>query len=97
MLLHANAVTQNRTAAVRTGGIHGDDSDLLAVFSIQLRELINQRTLASAGRACQSNGARAASMREEFFEELGPSRRVILNRRDGAGQRARIVRPNLFV
>ena len=48
MILHADAVAQNRSARVRTGRVDGDNADRLILFLIALvlGKLIDQRALA---------------------------------------------------
>ena len=64
MVLHANPVTQNRPAAVRTGGIDRDDANRASLVAIVFGQLIDQRALTCAGRAGESQDASMAGMRE---------------------------------
>ena len=51
VILHAYAVTQNRSTRIRTGGINRDDADgsILFLIAIVLSQLIDQRALPRAG------------------------------------------------
>jgi len=64
MALHANAVAEDCTPGVGTGGIDRDDADAVLLFAIILRQLIDQRAFAGAGCARKANGLRFAGMRE---------------------------------
>ena len=90
MLLHANAVAQNRPACIRARGINGNNSDAAILTAIMLRQLVHQRALACAGSAGQTHGSCASSVGKQFFKKLNRSRRVVLDRRNSAGQRTEI-------
>ena len=64
MVLHANAVAQNRAAAVWTGGIDRDDAYRLVLLAIVACQLIDQRALACPRRAGQPDYSRSPSVRE---------------------------------
>ena len=90
MVLHANAVAENRAPGVGTGRIDSDDPNCAVFFAIVLSQLIDQRALACTGRAGQPNGERLARVREKFFEQIDPSRRMVLDSRDRSGEGARV-------
>ena len=90
VVLHANAVAQNRAAGVGAGRVDGDDADGLIFFAIVLGELIDQRALPCSGRAGQTDDARVAGVREESLEQVGAAGLAILDDGDGAGQGARV-------
>ena len=96
MLLHANAVAQNRAAGVGAGGIDGDDADRRSLLAIVVCQLIDQRALARAGRAGEPEYPRLAAVRKQGLQQLRPSRRVILDGGDGARQRAGIAGAELM-
>ena len=60
MLLHADAVAQNRSAGVGTGGIDRDDADGAFFLAIVAGQLIDQRALARARRTGESKYPRTA-------------------------------------
>ena len=70
MILHANAVSENRPARIRTRRINRDDADRLLLFAILFGELIDERALARSRSASEPDDARLATMREECFEQL---------------------------
>jgi hypothetical protein len=57
MLLHANAVTQDRAAGIRTGRINSNDANRAILFAIKARKLIYQRALPCARSASQADDA----------------------------------------
>ena len=61
MGLHAYAITQNRAAGVRAGGIHGDDAHRFLLLPIFTGKLVHQRTFARAGSARKSEYACTAA------------------------------------
>ena len=77
MLLHADAVAKNRPAGVRTGRIHRDNADPTLVFAITACQLINQRALPRPGRPRQAEHTRFPAVREQRFQQIGPSRRPV--------------------
>ena len=90
MILHANAIPQNRSARIRAGGIDRDDPDRTILFAIVLGQLIDQRALARPRRSGQAENSRVARLRKQGFQQLRPPRRSILHSGDGAGQSPRI-------
>ena len=90
MILHADAIAQNRSSRVRAGGIDGNDSDRSIFFAIVFCQLIDQRALACAGRAGHTENPSCASLGKESFQQISPSRPAIFHRADGARQRSRI-------
>ena len=92
MFLHADAVTQNRPAGVRTGRIHCDNTHGAIVFAIVAGQLIDQRALPRPWRPGEPQHARFAGMGKQRLQEFGPSRRSILDGRDGASKGAHVAR-----
>ena len=100
MILHADAVAQNRSASVGTGWIYGDNAHGAIVFAIEASKLIDQRALPRSRRPGQAEDARLAAVRKQRLQQLGPSRRAVLHGRNGASQRphvagAQLVNPEL--
>src|SRR4029077_381092 len=92
MVLHADAAAQNRATRVGTGRIHRNDAQRLARTSVMLGKLIDQRALPRPGRAGKTQDARLAAMREERFQQFSRLGAAILDRTDGASQRACVTR-----
>ena len=80
MLLHANAVAENRASGVRAGRVNRNDSYRALFLAIVLGQLIDQRTLPCTRGARQPNRARPSAKGEKSLEQVNPSGRVILNR-----------------
>ena len=57
MLLHANAITQDRAAGVWTCRIDGYDSDRVALLAVMFRQLIDKRALARTWRTSKTDGS----------------------------------------
>ena len=68
VVLHANAVAQNRSPGVRTGGIHGYDAGGFASFAVMARQLVHQRALAGTRRAGKAESAGVASVWKQAFQ-----------------------------
>jgi len=96
MTLHADAVAQNRASGVRAGGIDRDDSDSAIFFAVKLRKLIDQRALAPTRRTSESDGARVATVSKEGFKQVKPTRAVVLDGRNSAGEGAGIAGAKLL-
>ena len=64
MRLHADAIAEDGAAAEWAGGIDGDDADGLVLLAIGVRDLIDQRALARAGRAGEAQQQGIAAMRK---------------------------------
>ena len=96
MLLHANAIAQNRAPGVRARRIHRDDSDDMALLAIVARQLIDKRALAGAGRPGQPKNPRMPTLTKKYFEQLRPARQPVFDRSNGPRQRSRITRANLI-
>ena len=75
MFLHADAVAQNRSAGVGTGWVDGDDSHGVVLLAIEPRQLVDQRALPRSRRAGQPDDASAPAVREQCFQQIGPSGR----------------------
>ena len=92
MILHADAVSENRSARVRTRGIHSDDSDSAVFFAVVPRQLIDQRALPRSRSTSHTDDTGFAGVRKQGLEQIGPPGRTILNRADGARERPGISR-----
>src|SRR5262245_10793503 len=108
MLLHADAVAENRAAGEGAGGINRNDADCVMVvgcptqrgfrwagvfrFPTELRELINQCALAGSRSAGETDGQGFSGLWKKFFEEFGPPGGVILDGGNGAGEGTSITR-----
>ena len=95
MLLHANAVAQNRPTGVRTGRVNRDDSHCTILLPIIPRQMINQSALARTRRASEPKDTRLPAMRKQSLQQIRPPRRAVLDGGDGARQSARVARPQL--
>ena len=96
MVLHADAVAQNRPARVGARGIDSNDANGAAFLAVVARELVHQRALARARRAGESKDSRMSAMGKERLEQFRPSRGAVFDRADGTGQRASIAGANLI-
>ena len=96
MVLHADAVAQNRSACVRARRIDRDNADGPVFLAIEARKLIDECALARAWRPGESKDPRMSAVREERFKQFGPARCSVLDRADGTGQGARIAGANLI-
>src|SRR5580704_17662784 len=79
MLLHADAVTQNRAPGVGAGGVDGDNSDRVIVLAIEARKLIDKRALPRSWRTSQPEHTRLSAVRKQRLQQLGPSRSAMLD------------------
>jgi hypothetical protein len=86
VVLHADAVAQNRAAGVGTGGVDGNDAQGAAGPAVELSQLVDQRALAGSWRAGQAEDAGAAAEGEQRLEQIGASGGAVLHRADGARQ-----------
>jgi hypothetical protein len=89
MLLHADAVAQNRSACVRTGGINRDDADRAFFLTVVVGQLIDQRALTRPRRTGESKYPRLSAVGKKCLEQFGPARRTVFDRADGPGKGAR--------
>jgi len=96
MILHANAIPQNRSARIGTGGIDCDNPHRTILFAIVLGQLIDQRTLARARRPSQAQNPRVPSVREQRFQQLCPAWRAVLDHADSPRQTPRIAGAQLL-
>ena len=86
VILHPDAVAQDRAARIGTRGIDGNNPYGVILLSIELCNLIDQRALTRPRRSGQANYARRARVREQGLQQSGPSRVPILDGSNGAGQ-----------
>ena len=68
MILHADAVPQNRPARIRTGRIDRNDSHCAILLAVMLCQLIHKRALARARRAGEPQNPRVTSLRKQRFQ-----------------------------
>jgi len=90
MILHANAIPENRSACIRTRGIDGDDSNRSILLAIVLGQLIHERTLARAGRTSEAQNPRMSAAWKQSLQKLRRSRRTVFDHADSARQTPRI-------
>jgi hypothetical protein len=79
VILHADAVAEDRTARLRTGRVNRNNADRLTLFAIVFGQLIDERALARAGRASHADDSRPAGMRKERFEQIRPAGTAVLD------------------
>ena len=79
VVLHADAVAENRAAGVGAGGIDGDDGDRAILLAIKPGELIDQCALPCTRRTGHADDTSFAGVGEHCFEQIGPSGGTILN------------------
>lgn len=96
MLLHANAVAENRATGIRTRGVDSNDAHGAIVLAIMPRQLINQRTLPRSRRPGEANHACMTGMREQRLQQFRPSRVTVLYNADSASQGADVAGAQLL-
>ena len=96
VVLHADAVAQNRPAGIGAGGIDRDNPDGVILLAIMFRELIDQRALARPRRSGQADHLCLAGKWEQRFEQLRGSRSAVFDGRDRSRQRQRLTRAETF-
>ena len=96
MILHANAIPQNRPARIRTGGINCDDPHSPIFPAIVLGQLIDERTLARTGCTGKAQNSRVTGLWEQSLQQLGPPTRAVLDHADSPRQTPRIARTQLL-
>ena len=74
MLLHADAIAQNRASRVRAGGIHRNDAHRAVLLAIVARQLIDQRALARARRTSEAEYACMSTVRKKNLKQFRPAR-----------------------
>src|SRR5882672_5168483 len=83
--LHANAVTEDRTARVWTRRVNSDDADFLIGFAIVGRETIHQGAFSSAWCSCDAGKISTACVGKQTFQKQFGFGRMIFNGSDSAG------------
>jgi hypothetical protein len=68
MLLHADAIAQNRAAGLGTGGVDREHADLLALIAQHAGELIAQGAFACARRSCHAEDHGVSSARKQVTQ-----------------------------
>src|SRR5438034_7715065 len=91
-LAHADAVTEDRAAAERARGIHGDDRHASGLLSIQAGEAIHERRFAAARRAGDPDRLREAGLWVELAHGFRRAGLVVLDDRDKARDRSLVPR-----
>jgi len=79
MRLHANPVSQQRSAGERAGGIDGDDPDCFVIGAKTGRQTVHQGALAGAGRAGYSDNQGGPCARMQNPDDLAAGRCVVLD------------------
>src|ERR1700676_2372453 len=82
--LHADAVAKDGPAGVRACRVHGDHADAVFTLAVIRGKTIDQRALASAGRASDAGEIRLAGVGKKLAKEFFGFRRVIFDGCDGA-------------
>src|SRR5262249_15434408 len=90
MILHADAVAQDRASAEWAAGVYNDYTDLLPFAAQLAQELIHQRALADARRAGNADHLRSPCSREQLAQEGLALACAILHLSGGTRQLARI-------
>ena len=86
MVLHADAITQDRSSRIRAAGIDGDDAYRLIFSAVVLGKLIDEGALAGSGSSCKADDAGFAGIGEKRLQQVGPAGSTILNGGDRSGQ-----------
>src|SRR5207245_10692730 len=71
VVLHADAVAEDRAAAERAARVDGEHADLETVAAKETDELVRERRLARPGRARDADGVRGAGAQVEATDGLG--------------------------
>ena len=90
MVLHANPVAKNCTAAERTGRIYRKDRHRISATADQSNQTVDDRALASTGSPGDSDAMRRLRRQKcltQYGIRPGPT---LLDKRDQAGQRAAV-------
>src|SRR5258705_4681680 len=90
VVLHADAIAENGAAGVGTGRVDGDDAQRLFLFSIEARELIDERALPRSRRAGKTQYAGLAAEREKSFQQFGRLRAADFDNADGTNPDSRV-------
>ncbi len=88
--LHADAIAQDCAAGKRARRIDRDDANGWSSPADLDDQPIDQRALAGAGRARHAYQIGVAGLRKDPADELAPFGRLVLDKADGARDRARI-------
>jgi len=95
MVLHADAVAEQRATREGAGGIDGDDRDPLPLRAERSGEGVDDRAFARARGAGDADGVAAAGAGMQLAKERIPLGLTVLHERDDA--RHRLVRPGQSV
>ena len=90
--LHAHAVAQNRSAAVRARRIDAQHADGTPALANLCREPVHERALAGARRSGDADEIRASGVLEDAADEARAFGRFVFDQGNGARDRARIAR-----
>jgi hypothetical protein len=96
MLLHANAIAQNRPAGVWTRRVDRNDADGPIFLAIVAGKLIDERALPGARWPSQSEYPRLSAVWKESLEECRPTGSAVLHRANGTRESPRIGGANLI-
>ena len=86
-LAHADAVSEQRPTAERTGRVHRHDPHPVAAPAVLLREPGGERALPRAGGPGDPEPPRSAALLEACIEQRRGARGLVLDPRDSARQR----------
>src|SRR3989442_385828 len=93
--LHPDAVTQNRAAGERAGGIDGDDADSLLLLPVEGGQTIHQRAFARTGSPSDAGQIGLSGRRKKASQDLDGSRVAVFDGGNGARDRADVTGANL--
>jgi hypothetical protein len=94
VLLHADAVAQNRAAGDAARRVHRDDRESLALAAQFARQRVHQRTLTGAGRTGDSHDAGVPGEGRKLAQDFQRLGIAVLHTRGGAGKQARVAFSN---
>jgi hypothetical protein len=88
MILHPDAIAQNRSSGKGATGIDREDADLLTLSSVGGRQLINERALSGAGVPSDPDDNCTSDDRFKLLERRHSIGLLILQQGDQTGDRA---------
>ena len=95
-ILHPDPITKQRSASKRAAGIDGEDGDLLITAPTQQRQLLGQRALSRARRACDANTERAPQAGVGRVQQLLEPGLLVFDPSQRTGQRAAVAANESF-
>jgi len=96
MILHANAIAQNRSTGIGAAGIHSDHRNRLPFPPKKPRKLIAECAFSGAWRTGDTYDERVAGVREKLAQQRLRFRTPVLDPRCGASQGTKIAIQDLF-